>query len=321
MVGLELVADRGDPPAVSGVPPASPRRSCSRRDGRGVLVYSGTGNADGVDGDTILLGPPFIVTDDELVRIADVLAEAVSRGGRRIHGRCRRPHGLGRARASATTAAHRGTRHRTRASPRARASAIGTTSPPTCGESMFTPPSSASRPPNQACHPSPPPEAALTAAMNRKATPKQNVPRPSRARPASVSTPGTASAVMIAPAYREPVPRSTAHLMRKAIPTASTISEPRRARLREQLAGEQQPAEHEQEDADPGQAGPARLVRPPLPGVDATAPRARSPAAAVGRQAGHVRVRSVVHPGASLPGRGRRWGRGRVRPGPRPRRG
>ena len=44
---------------------------------RGVLVYSGTGVADGVDGDTILLGPPFVVTDPELVRIADVLAESI----------------------------------------------------------------------------------------------------------------------------------------------------------------------------------------------------------------------------------------------------
>jgi len=44
---------------------------------RGVLVYSGTGMADGVDGDTILLGPPFVVTDDELVRIADVVSEAI----------------------------------------------------------------------------------------------------------------------------------------------------------------------------------------------------------------------------------------------------
>jgi adenosylmethionine-8-amino-7-oxononanoate aminotransferase len=33
--------------------------------------------ADGVDGDTILLGPPFVVTDDELIRIADVVAESV----------------------------------------------------------------------------------------------------------------------------------------------------------------------------------------------------------------------------------------------------
>jgi hypothetical protein len=44
---------------------------------RGVLVYSGTGCADGTDGDTILLGPPFIVTDLELERIVDTLADAV----------------------------------------------------------------------------------------------------------------------------------------------------------------------------------------------------------------------------------------------------
>jgi hypothetical protein len=42
-----------------------------------VLLYSGTGVADGMDGDTLLIGPPFVVTDDELVRIADVLAESV----------------------------------------------------------------------------------------------------------------------------------------------------------------------------------------------------------------------------------------------------
>ena len=44
---------------------------------RGVLVYSGTGNANGTDGDTILLGPPFVVTDDELERIADVLSASI----------------------------------------------------------------------------------------------------------------------------------------------------------------------------------------------------------------------------------------------------
>ena len=44
---------------------------------RGVLLYSGTGHADGTNGDTILLGPPFIVTDDELRRIATVLADAI----------------------------------------------------------------------------------------------------------------------------------------------------------------------------------------------------------------------------------------------------
>ena len=43
-----------------------------------MLVYSGIGTANGTDGDTILLGPPFVVTDAELVRIADVVADAVA---------------------------------------------------------------------------------------------------------------------------------------------------------------------------------------------------------------------------------------------------
>jgi adenosylmethionine-8-amino-7-oxononanoate aminotransferase len=42
-----------------------------------VLAYSGTGNANGVDGDMILLGPPFVVTDPELERIADAVAGAI----------------------------------------------------------------------------------------------------------------------------------------------------------------------------------------------------------------------------------------------------
>ena len=33
--------------------------------------------ADGTNGDTILLGPPFVVTDAELQRVAEVLADAV----------------------------------------------------------------------------------------------------------------------------------------------------------------------------------------------------------------------------------------------------
>ena len=44
---------------------------------RGALVYWGTGNANGVDGDTILLGPPFVITDAELQSVADVMTEAI----------------------------------------------------------------------------------------------------------------------------------------------------------------------------------------------------------------------------------------------------
>jgi adenosylmethionine-8-amino-7-oxononanoate aminotransferase len=43
----------------------------------GLLLYSGTGNANGTDGDVIVLGPPFVITDDELRRIADGLGDAL----------------------------------------------------------------------------------------------------------------------------------------------------------------------------------------------------------------------------------------------------
>jgi adenosylmethionine-8-amino-7-oxononanoate aminotransferase len=76
MVGVEFVADRAarrpfprDARIAESVLAAAKER--------GVLVYMGTGNANGVDGDTILLGPPFVIGDDELQRVATVLGEAV----------------------------------------------------------------------------------------------------------------------------------------------------------------------------------------------------------------------------------------------------
>jgi adenosylmethionine-8-amino-7-oxononanoate aminotransferase len=76
MIGVEFVADRASRrpfPREAGVAEAV---LSAARD-RGVLAYWGTGNADGVDGDTILLGPPFVITDDEMQRIAEVLAESI----------------------------------------------------------------------------------------------------------------------------------------------------------------------------------------------------------------------------------------------------
>ena len=116
MVGLELVADRATRRPYPRAARVTEAVVLAAR-GRGLLVYSGTGNANGTDGDTILLGPPFIVTDEELVRIADVLAEAVAEP-LTVCRSCR-PRGLGR---SALSLAGRplGTRHRTRAQPPAR---------------------------------------------------------------------------------------------------------------------------------------------------------------------------------------------------------
>ena len=76
MVGIELVADRGTRDPFPREARVTETVVGAARE-RGVLVYSGTGNANGVDGDTILLGPPFIVSDDELVRISAVLAESI----------------------------------------------------------------------------------------------------------------------------------------------------------------------------------------------------------------------------------------------------
>ena len=76
LVGVELVADRETREPFPRAARVTEAVVSAARD-RGVLVYSGTGNANGVDGDTILLGPPFIVTEPELERIVAVLAEAI----------------------------------------------------------------------------------------------------------------------------------------------------------------------------------------------------------------------------------------------------
>ncbi len=76
MVGVELVADRETRAPFPRAARIAEAVVAAARD-RGLLVYSGTGNANGVDGDTILLGPPFIVTDAELERIATVLADSI----------------------------------------------------------------------------------------------------------------------------------------------------------------------------------------------------------------------------------------------------
>jgi adenosylmethionine-8-amino-7-oxononanoate aminotransferase len=76
MVGLEFVEDRETRQAFPRAARLTEAIVRTARDA-GVLVYSGTGTANGVDGDTILLGPPFVVTDNELERIVDTVAGAV----------------------------------------------------------------------------------------------------------------------------------------------------------------------------------------------------------------------------------------------------
>jgi adenosylmethionine-8-amino-7-oxononanoate aminotransferase len=76
MVGLEFVAERESRAPFPRARRATEAVVAAARD-RGVLVYSGTGSANGVDGDLILLGPPFVVTDGELEQIVDAVAAAI----------------------------------------------------------------------------------------------------------------------------------------------------------------------------------------------------------------------------------------------------
>ncbi|MDP9481858.1 MAG: aminotransferase class III-fold pyridoxal phosphate-dependent enzyme, partial [Chloroflexota bacterium] len=76
MVGVELVADRStrEPFAREQRLTESILRAARSE---GLLLYSGTGLANGIDGDSILIGPPFVVSDEELERIATGLAAAL----------------------------------------------------------------------------------------------------------------------------------------------------------------------------------------------------------------------------------------------------
>jgi adenosylmethionine-8-amino-7-oxononanoate aminotransferase len=76
MVGIELVASRDDRAPFPRAERRTEATVAAARE-RGVLVYSGTGNANGIDGDIILLGPPFVATEAELEAIADGVSAAI----------------------------------------------------------------------------------------------------------------------------------------------------------------------------------------------------------------------------------------------------
>jgi len=76
LIGLELVRDRETREPFLREDRVAERIVKAARSA-GLLLYSGTGLADGTNGDAILLGPPLVVTDDEMIAIADGLASAV----------------------------------------------------------------------------------------------------------------------------------------------------------------------------------------------------------------------------------------------------
>jgi len=77
MAGVELVADEESKRPFPRAYKIAERVQAAAM-ARGVIVYYGTGLANGIDGDAVLLGPPFIVNEAQIDEIVAVLREAIA---------------------------------------------------------------------------------------------------------------------------------------------------------------------------------------------------------------------------------------------------
>ncbi len=76
MAGVELVADKASRRPFERAQKVAERVQAAAM-ARGLIVYYGSGLADGLDGDAILLGPPFVVTQAQIDEIVAVLRQAI----------------------------------------------------------------------------------------------------------------------------------------------------------------------------------------------------------------------------------------------------
>jgi adenosylmethionine-8-amino-7-oxononanoate aminotransferase len=78
MIGIELVADRATRAPFPRADQVTERVVAAAREG-GLLLYSSTGHVDGTDGDLLMLGPPFVISDEECDVVAERTAAAIAR--------------------------------------------------------------------------------------------------------------------------------------------------------------------------------------------------------------------------------------------------
>ena len=76
MTGVELVADRSSKALFPRAQQVTERVVAAAREG-GLLMYSSTGHVDGRDGDLVMLGPPFVLSDHERELIVERAVAAV----------------------------------------------------------------------------------------------------------------------------------------------------------------------------------------------------------------------------------------------------
>jgi adenosylmethionine-8-amino-7-oxononanoate aminotransferase len=70
MLGIELVRDRGTKEPFARAERVTERVVGAARED-GLLLYSSTGHVDGRDGDLLMLGPPFSITDDDATQLVE----------------------------------------------------------------------------------------------------------------------------------------------------------------------------------------------------------------------------------------------------------
>ena len=76
MIGIELVRDPATKEPFQRADRVTERVLSAAREA-GLLLYSSTGHADGANGDLIMLGPPFVMTDDEAGLLVERTAAAI----------------------------------------------------------------------------------------------------------------------------------------------------------------------------------------------------------------------------------------------------
>ena len=77
MIGIELVRDRESKKPFPRAERVTERAVEAARE-RGLLLYSSTGCADGVNGDLLMLGPPFTISEEERALLVERTAQAIA---------------------------------------------------------------------------------------------------------------------------------------------------------------------------------------------------------------------------------------------------
>ncbi len=78
MIGIELVEDVHDRRPFARSERVSERLVAAAME-EGLILYLATGSADGVNGDVVMLGPPYVISDEEIIEAIDKTRASIDR--------------------------------------------------------------------------------------------------------------------------------------------------------------------------------------------------------------------------------------------------